>query len=182
MRALRSADERAPTDVCASREHGAAVSLAIARWRAENGDRGRAGAGCRHERIRRCITMRLPALRTHPMPDSLHDLQAAQRAFADAREWGQFHTPRNLAAALSVEASELLEHFQWLTDEQSRQLSDDKKAQVGSEVADVLLYLLQLCDKLGIDPIEAARQKMQVNAAKYPVDRAKGRITKYTEL
>jgi NTP pyrophosphatase (non-canonical NTP hydrolase) len=116
------------------------------------------------------------------MPDSLHDLQAAQRVFADARDWGQFHTPRNLAAALSVEASELLEHFQWLTDEQSRQLSDDKKAQVGSEVADVLLYLLQLCDKLGIDPIEAARQKMQVNAAKYPVDRAKGRITKYTEL
>ncbi|QDI04282.1 MULTISPECIES: nucleotide pyrophosphohydrolase [Xanthomonas translucens group] len=116
------------------------------------------------------------------MPDSLNDLQAAQRAFADAREWGKFHTPRNLAAALSVEASELLEHFQWLTDEQSRQLSDDKKAQVGSEVADVLLYLLQLCDKLGIDPIEAARQKMQVNAAKYPVDRAKGRITKYTEL
>ncbi|QNH13594.1 nucleotide pyrophosphohydrolase [Xanthomonas sp. SI] len=116
------------------------------------------------------------------MSDSLHDLQAAQRAFADARDWGQFHTPRNLAAALSVEASELLEHFQWLTDEQSRQLSDDKKAQVGSEVADVLLYLLQLCDKLGIDPIEAARQKMQVNAAKYPVDRAKGRITKYTEL
>ncbi|WP_369939761.1 nucleotide pyrophosphohydrolase [Xanthomonas medicagonis] len=116
------------------------------------------------------------------MPDSLHDLQAAQRAFADAREWGRFHTPRNLAAALSVEASELLEHFQWLTDEQSRQLSDDKKAQVGSEVADVLLYLLQLCDKLGIDPIEAARQKMLVNARKYPVERAKGRITKYTEL
>lgn len=116
------------------------------------------------------------------MPDSLHDLQTAQRAFAEARDWGQFHSPRNLAAALSVEASELLEHFQWLTDEQSRQLSDDKKAQVGSEIADVLLYLVQLCDKLGIDPIEAARQKMQVNAAKYPVDRAKGRITKYTEL
>lgn len=116
------------------------------------------------------------------MPDSLHDLQAAQRAFAGERDWGQFHSPRNLAAALSVEASELLEHFQWLDDEQSRRLSDDKKAQVGSEVADVLLYLLQLCDKLGIDPIEAARQKMQVNASKYPVERAKGRITKYTEL
>ncbi|WOS39834.1 nucleotide pyrophosphohydrolase [Xanthomonas rydalmerensis] len=116
------------------------------------------------------------------MPDSLHDLQAAQRAFADARDWGQFHSPRNLAAALSVEAAELLEHFQWLDDAQSKQLSAEKKQQVGSEIADVLLYLVQLCDKLDIDPIEAAQHKMLVNAAKYPVERAKGRITKYTEL
>ncbi|MCW0456050.1 nucleotide pyrophosphohydrolase [Xanthomonas sacchari] len=116
------------------------------------------------------------------MPDSLHDLQAAQRAFADARDWGQFHSPRNLAAALSVEAAELLEHFQWLDDAQSRQLSAEKKQQVGSEIADVLLYLVQLCDKLEIDPIDAAQRKMLTNAAKYPVERAKGRITKYTEL
>ncbi|KAB7762660.1 nucleotide pyrophosphohydrolase [Xanthomonas sacchari] len=116
------------------------------------------------------------------MPDSLHDLQAAQRAFADARDWGQFHSPRNLAAALSVEAAELLEHFQWLDDAQSRQLSAEKKQQVGSEIADVLLYLVQLCDKLEIDPIDAAQRKMLANAAKYPVERAKGRITKYTEL
>ncbi|MBB5883998.1 nucleotide pyrophosphohydrolase [Xanthomonas sp. LMG 8992] len=116
------------------------------------------------------------------MPDSLHDLQAAQRAFADARDWGQFHSPRNLAAALSVEAAELLEHFQWLDDAQSRQLPEEKKQQVGSEIADVLLYLVQLCDKLGIDPIDAAQRKMLANAAKYPVERAKGRITKYTEL
>ncbi|KAA8918388.1 MULTISPECIES: nucleotide pyrophosphohydrolase [Xanthomonas] len=116
------------------------------------------------------------------MPDSLHDLQAAQRAFADARDWGQFHSPRNLAAALSVEAAELLEHFQWLDDAQSKQLSAEKKQQVGSEIADVLLYLVQLCDKLEIDPIDAAQRKMLANAAKYPVERAKGRITKYTEL
>ncbi|WP_017911293.1 nucleotide pyrophosphohydrolase [Xanthomonas sp. SHU 166] len=116
------------------------------------------------------------------MPDSLHDLQAAQRAFADARDWGQFHSPRNLTAALSVEAAELLEHFQWLDDAQSRQLSAEKKQQVGSEIADVLLYLVQLCDKLEIDPIDAAQRKMLANAAKYPVERAKGRITKYTEL
>ncbi|WP_295927197.1 nucleotide pyrophosphohydrolase [uncultured Xanthomonas sp.] len=116
------------------------------------------------------------------MPDSLHDLQAAQRAFADARDWGQFHSPRNLAAALSVEAAELLEHFQWLDDAQSKQLSAEKKQQVGSEIADVLLYLVQLCDKLEIDPIDAAQRKMLANAAKYPVQRAKGRITKYTEL
>lgn len=116
------------------------------------------------------------------MPDSLHDLQAAQRAFADARDWGQFHSPRNLAAALSVEAAELLEHFQWLDDAQSRQLSEEKKQQVGSEIADVLLYLVQLCDKLQIDPIEAAQRKMLANAVKYPVELAKGRITKYTEL
>ncbi|WP_017914820.1 nucleotide pyrophosphohydrolase [Xanthomonas sacchari] len=116
------------------------------------------------------------------MPDSLHDLQAAQRAFADARDWGQFHSPRNLAAALSVEAAELLEHFQWLDDAQSKQLSAEKKQQVGSEIADVLLYLVQLCDKLEIDPIDAAQRKMLANAAKYPVERAKCRITKYTEL
>lgn len=109
-------------------------------------------------------------------------LVEALRAFAAARDWEQFHTPKNLACALSVEASELLEHFQWLTDAQSQSLSPDKKAAVAAEAADVFLYLLQLCDKLGIELIAAAQAKMLVNAQKYPVDAARGTAAKYTEL
>ena len=116
------------------------------------------------------------------MSRDIENLQAALRAFAQARDWEQFHSPRNLAAALSVEASEVLEHFQWLTDEQSRQLDADRKAQVAAEIADVLLYLLQLADKLGIDPLDAARDKLARNAERYPVERAKGSAAKYTEL
>ena len=109
-------------------------------------------------------------------------LVEALRAFAHARDWEQFHTPKNLACALSVEAAELLEHFQWLTEAQSQSLSPDKTAQVAAEAADVFLYLLQLCDKLGIDLIAAAHAKMLVNAQKYPVDAARGNSLKYTEL
>jgi NTP pyrophosphatase (non-canonical NTP hydrolase) len=109
-------------------------------------------------------------------------LVEALRAFAAARDWEQFHTPKNLACALSVEASELLEHFQWLTDAQSQALSPEKMAEVAAEAADVFLYLLQLCDKLGIELIAAAQAKMLVNAQKYPVDAARGRSTKYNEL
>ncbi len=116
------------------------------------------------------------------MNSEIESLVLALRDFARARDWEQFHSPKNLAAALSVEAAELLEHFQWLTEAQSLALSDDKKAQVAEEVADVLLYLLQLSDKLGIDPLEAARAKLAVNAVKYPVDRALGTSRKYTEI
>ena len=103
------------------------------------------------------------------MTHEISSLVQALRDFAAARDWAQFHSPKNLAAALSVEAAELLEHFQWLTEAQSRQLADDKKAEVAAEAADVLLYLLQLCDKLDIDLLDAARRKMVVNALKYPV-------------
>jgi NTP pyrophosphatase (non-canonical NTP hydrolase) len=109
-------------------------------------------------------------------------LVEALRAFAAAREWEQFHTPKNLACALSVEASELLEHFQWLTDAQSQSLAADKKQEVAAEAADVFLYLLQLCDKLGIDLVAAAQAKMLVNAQKYPAALARGTAAKYTEL
>ena len=112
----------------------------------------------------------------------LQPLVEALRAFAHARDWEQFHTPKNLACALSVEAAELLEHFQWLTDAQSQSLAPDKTAEVAAEAADVFLYLLQLCDKLGIDLIAAAQQKMLVNAQKYPVETARGSSAKYTEL
>lgn len=112
----------------------------------------------------------------------LQPLVESLRAFARARDWEQFHTPKNLACALSVEASELLEHFQWLTEAQSKSLTSDKKAEVAAEAADVFLYLLQLCDKLGIDLIAAAQAKMLVNAEKYPAVLARGSAAKYTDL
>lgn len=116
------------------------------------------------------------------MSDALQALRKTLREFARERDWEQFHTPKNLATALSVEAAELLEHFQWLTDEQSRALDDAKRTAVGEEIADVLLYLLQLADKLDIDPVQAAERKVRLNAEKYPSDRARGRIDKYTKL
>jgi NTP pyrophosphatase (non-canonical NTP hydrolase) len=102
------------------------------------------------------------------MDSDLKLLTQALRDFAQARDWERFHSPKNLASALSVEAAELLEHFQWLTEAQSRSLPADKRAEIGTEIADVLLYLLQLADKLDVDVIEAARSKMLLNAKKYP--------------
>ena len=103
------------------------------------------------------------------MNTDLQSLTQSLRDFANARDWEQFHSPKNLASALSVEAAELLEHFQWLTEEQSRNLPAQKTAEVAAEAADVLLYLLQLCDKLQIDLMAAARSKLVVNGEKYPV-------------
>jgi dCTP diphosphatase len=116
------------------------------------------------------------------MNNDLPCLTQCLRDFAKVRDWEQFHSPKNLASALSVEAAELLEHFQWLTEEQSRQLAAPKKAEVAAEAADVFLYLLQLCDKLQIDLLDAARTKLVVNAEKYPVERALGSSKKYTEI
>lgn len=104
------------------------------------------------------------------------------RAFAAERDWDQFHSPKNLAMALAGEAGELLENFQWLTEEQSRHPSPEVLAAAGEEIADVLLYLIRLSDKLGIDPVAVADRKMVANAAKYPVDKARGTAKKYTEL
>lgn len=103
------------------------------------------------------------------MSQDIQALTHALREFALARNWAPFHAPKNLAAALSVEAAELLEHFQWLTEAQSQNLNASKKAEVAAEAADVLLYLLQLCDKLDIDLMDAARKKMVVNAIKHPI-------------
>ena len=116
-------------------------------------------------------------------PDvSLSALRNDLRRFAAARDWQQFHTPKNLAMALSVEAAELLEHFQWLTPEQSSRLDAKARRAVGEELADVLLYLTRLADVLGIDPLAAARRKLRLNARKYPVSKAKGNARKYSEL
>jgi NTP pyrophosphatase (non-canonical NTP hydrolase) len=117
-----------------------------------------------------------------PTPTSLPQLRNALRRFAAAREWQQFHTPKNLAMALAVEAAELLEHFQWLTAEQSARLNARDKRAVADEIADVLLYLIRLADVLEIDPLTAARRKMTINARKYPVRRARGNAKKYSAL
>ncbi len=114
--------------------------------------------------------------------DSVASLRNELRRFAVARDWQQFHTPKNLAIALAVEAAELLEHFQWLTPEQSARLDARCKRAVADEIADVLLYLIRLADRLEIDPLAAARRKMRKNARKYPVKRAKGTARKYSEL
>jgi dCTP diphosphatase len=106
--------------------------------------------------------------------NEIHDLtqlRDALRNFAAARDWQPFHTPKNLAMAMIVEAAELVEHFQWLTPEQSRSLAPDKLAEVRDEVADTLIYLVELADVLGIDPIAAARDKIVKNAVKYPAPR-----------
>ena len=116
------------------------------------------------------------------MTSDLQSLTQSLRDFAKARDWEQFHSPKNLASALAVEAAELLEHFQWLTEAQSRDLPAARKAEVAAEAADVLLYLLQLCDKLGVDLAQAARQKLVRNAEKYPVERARGNSRKYTDI
>jgi dCTP diphosphatase len=114
--------------------------------------------------------------------DSLVRLRGALREFARDRDWDQFHSPRNLATALSVEAAELLEPFQWLTDEQSRNLQPAARAAVEQEIADVLLYLVRLADKLGVDLEQAAFAKIARNEGKYPVEKARGSSRKYDEL
>lgn len=116
------------------------------------------------------------------MSQEILALTEALRVFAAERDWAQFHSPKNLASALSVEAAELLEHFQWLTEAQSRTLADDPKRAVAAEAADVFLYLLQLCDQLGIDLLAAARDKVEVNRKKYPVATARGSAKKYVDI
>src|SRR5688572_15488200 len=115
------------------------------------------------------------------MDNSLIELRDSLRRFAAERDWDQFHSPKNLASALAVEAAELLENFQWLTEDQSRNLSPDTKAKVLDEIADVLLYVVRLGDKLDMDLIAAACQKIAKNAAKYPVEKARGNAKKYTD-
>ena len=116
------------------------------------------------------------------MSSTLEALAAKLRDFAAERQWEPFHSPKNLATALAVEAAELLEHFQWLTETESRQLPADKQEAVAQEAADVLLYLIQLTDKLGIDLMAAAQRKLEINRQKYPVGTSRGTSRKYTEL
>jgi|SRR5665213_129562 len=117
------------------------------------------------------------------MPDQrIEQLADLLRQFARERDWDQFHSPKNLACGLCIEASELLEHFQWMRDDQSATLSEETRQKVGDELADVFLYLIQISDKLGIELTEAAHRKLALNGEKYPVNLAKGTSKKYTEL
>lgn len=100
------------------------------------------------------------------------------REFAAARDWAQFHSPKNLSMALMVEVAELMEHFQWLTEDQSAALPAMDKQAVSEELADVLLYLVQIADKLDVDLLSAALRKLDKNALKYPVEQARGSAKK----
>ncbi len=115
-------------------------------------------------------------------PDSLKQLSAQLRDFAAARDWDPFHNPKNLAMALAGEVGELLEHLQWLTPEQAADLPPATRQAVALECADVLLYLVRLTDKLGIDLAAAAAKKLKLNAKKYPVEKSRGKATKYDKL
>jgi len=117
-----------------------------------------------------------------PVSDALDKLRDTLRQFAAEWDWDQFHTPKNLAIALSVEAAELLEHFQWMPETESTALKPVQKARVCEEIADVLLYLIRLADRLDIELVDAATHKIQINTEKYPVDKARGSSKKYTEL
>lgn len=102
--------------------------------------------------------------------------------FAKDRDWDQFHSPKNLSMALSAEAGELLECFQWLSQEQSRNLTQDQLSEIKDELADVFIYLIRLSEKLDVDLIQAAKDKIKKNEEKYTVEKSKGKSTKYTKL
>ena len=114
--------------------------------------------------------------------DSLNELKIKLRQFAADRDWDQFHSPKNLSMALCGEIGELADCFQWLTESESTELSGNGLARVAEEIADIQLYLIRLADKLNIDLIEESNKKIQKNAARYPIEKSKGRADKYTEL
>ncbi len=112
---------------------------------------------------------------------ALEDLKLELREFAQARDWEQFHSPKNLSMALSVEAAELVEHFQWMTEKQSAQLDPQKHAAVAFEMADIFIFLLRLSDQLGVNLMEVTKRKIKLNHQRYPVGKVKGSPKKYSE-
>jgi NTP pyrophosphatase (non-canonical NTP hydrolase) len=115
------------------------------------------------------------------MTDSIDALRARVNAFVEERDWAQFHSPKNLAMAMIVEAAEVVEHFQWMTESDSRQLDAETREKVGQELADTFVYLMRIAEVCGIDLIAAANAKIALNAQKYPADKCKGSNAKYTE-
>jgi len=113
--------------------------------------------------------------------DSIDALRTRVNQFVEERDWAQFHSPKNLAMAMIVEAGEVVEHFQWMSAQESLNLNAEKKEQVGQELSDTFVYLLRIAEVCGIDLIEAANNKIDLNAKKYPVDKSKGSNAKYTE-
>ncbi len=116
------------------------------------------------------------------MSKELNNLKLKLRKFAKERDWDQFHSPKNFSMAMIVECAELVEHFQWLTDEQSKQLPAETLEEVRLEMADIFIYLIRLSDKLDIDLINAANDKIILNEQKYPIGKSKGLATKYNKL
>jgi dCTP diphosphatase len=112
--------------------------------------------------------------------ETINQLTRKLRDYADARDWQQFHSPKNLAMALSVEAAELVEIFQWLTEAQSQELSTEQRQQTEHEIADIFLYLLRMADRLDIDIVDVAKKKILVNETRYPAERVRGSSKKYT--
>lgn len=113
--------------------------------------------------------------------NSLNDLRDRLREFALERDWDQFHTPKNLSMALIAEAAELVEHFQWVEGEKSHLLEEKVRPAVEEEIADILIYLVRIADKLGIDLYSSAERKIAINARKYPADKVRGSARKYTD-
>ena len=113
--------------------------------------------------------------------ESIESLRDCLRVFAKERDWDQYHTPKNLSMALIAEAAELVEHFQWVNGEQSHILEDKTRQSVEEELADILIYLVRIADKLEIDLYEAVERKIKINEKKYPADKVRGSAKKYTE-
>ena len=112
---------------------------------------------------------------------AIEELQFKLREFAQERDWEQFHSPKNLSMALSVEASELVEHFQWMTEEESADLQPNRHAAVAFELADIFIFLLRLSDQLDVDLMEITKRKIELNDKRYPVDKVKGSSKKHSE-
>lgn len=113
--------------------------------------------------------------------NDLQELQQRLKNFAIERDWEQFHSPKNLTMALMVEASELAEHFQWLTQKQSQELAADKLEEVSMEMADIFIYLMRLTEQLGVDLLDAVERKIKINEQRYPADKVRGSSKKYNE-
>lgn len=113
---------------------------------------------------------------------NLNSLTAAIREFARERDWEQFHTPKDLALALGIEVAELQEHMLWTPGDRSLERVQERRQEVAHEVGDILIYLLRFCDVTGIDPLQAATEKLELNAGKYPIHKSRGNSRKYTEL
>lgn len=111
----------------------------------------------------------------------VENLRKGIQEFVEQRDWDQFHSPKNLAMALSVEVAELVEPFQWLTQDESRRLPPQTLAEIREEIGDAMIYLVELADKLNIDPLEAAKAKVELNERKYPAELVQGKALKYTQ-
>lgn len=113
--------------------------------------------------------------------ESVEDLRQRLAEFAQVRDWDQFHSPKNLSMALIAETAELVEHFQWLSEHDSHNLSKEKQQEVAMELADIFIFLIRIADKLDVDLIDAAWEKITLNESRYPVDKVKGSARRANE-